>query len=65
MTGGSPAAIIAGKLTNEPPPAIAFIVPASRSCGGKQSGVLHAGRLHGPLLADNRARFGAGRSDWP
>ena len=29
ITGGSPAAIIAGKLTKEPPPAIAFIAPAS------------------------------------
>jgi hypothetical protein len=29
-TEGSPAAIIAGKLTNEPPPAMAFIAPANR-----------------------------------
>jgi hypothetical protein len=28
-TGGTPAAISAGKLTNEPPPAKAFIAPAS------------------------------------
>ena len=30
ITGGSPAAIMAGKLTNEPPPAMAFIAPANR-----------------------------------
>ena len=29
ITGGSPAATMAGKLTNEPPPAMAFIAPAS------------------------------------
>jgi len=28
ITGGSPAATIAGKLTNDPPPATAFIAPA-------------------------------------
>jgi len=28
-TGGTPAAISTGKLTNEPPPASAFIAPAT------------------------------------
>ncbi len=29
ITGGNPARTMAGKLTNEPPPAMAFIAPAS------------------------------------
>jgi hypothetical protein len=60
MTGGSPAAIITGKLTKEPPPAIAS---GQQSGNGNQAGVLHARKLAGQASVHNWPQFGADRND--
>ena len=52
---------MAGKLTKEPPPAIAFIAPASRPAAASKGRCCIAGRVRAGAGSGNPQWFGAGR----